>query len=266
MARCVGVVFSPGGKVQRYAAGELALRWNDHVVCETSRGEALGRVVLAPHEWVSEGGSTPSPVLRAATEADERLARQHDDASAALLKHLRELLRRESSPASAVRCDISLDGTRAAVWYRADERIELRGVAGELSRRSGKRVELRQAPPREAARLCEGGGLCGPVKCCNRYPSHEQPITLRMAKDQELPMNPGRITGLCGRLRCCLAFEHPVYRSFRDRAPAVGRTVDTPAGRGVVRSYKVPEDALVVRVEGVEKDMDVRLDDAVEVR
>jgi cell fate regulator YaaT (PSP1 superfamily) len=266
MARCVGVVFSPGGKVQRYAAGDLSLRWNDHVVCETSRGEALGRVVLAPHEWQSEGGSTPSPVLRAATEADERTARQHEESAAALLKHLRELLRRESSPASAVRCDVSLDGTRAAVWYRADERIELRGVAGELSRRSGKRVELRQAPPREAARLCEGGGLCGPVKCCNRYPSHEQPITLRMAKDQELPMNPGRITGLCGRLRCCLAFEHPVYRSFRDRAPAVGRTVDTPAGRGVVRSYKVPEDALVVRVEGVEKDMDVRLDDAVEVR
>ena len=265
MTRCVGVVFSPGGKVQRYAAGDLPLKWNDRVVCETTRGEALGRVVLAPHEWSPPGGSEPSSVLRAATEADHAKARAHDDASAELLRHLRELLRRDASAASAVRCDISLDGSRAAVWYRADERIELRGVAGELSRRSGKRVELRQAPPREAARLCEGGGLCGPVKCCNRYPSHEQPITLRMAKDQELPMNPGRITGLCGRLRCCLAFEHPVYRSFRDRAPAVGRTVDTPSGRGVVRSYKVPEDALVVRVEGVEKDVDVRLDDVVEV-
>ena len=183
----------------------------------------------------------------------------------AVLKHLRQLLRRDSSPASAVRCDISLDGTRVSVWYRADERLELRGVAGELSRRSGRRVELRQAPPREAARLCEGGGLCGPVKCCNRYPSHEQPITLRMAKDQDLPMNPGRITGLCGRLRCCLAFEHPVYRSFRDRAPAVGRMVDTPSGRGVVRAYRVPQDALVVRVEGAERDVEVRLDEAVEV-
>ncbi len=165
--------------------------------------------MLAPHDWAPEGGSPPAPVLRAATAADERAQHEHDDAAAALLKHLRELLRRDASPASAVRCDISLDGTRASVWYRAEERIELRGVAGELSRRSGRRVELRQAPPREAARLCEGGGLCGPVKCCNRYPSHEQPITLRMAKDQELPMNPGRITGLCGRLRCCLAFEHP---------------------------------------------------------
>ena len=78
-------------------------------------------------------------------------------------------------------------------------------------------------------------------------------------------MNPGRITGLCGRLRCCLAFEHPVYRSFRDRAPAVGRTVDTPEGRGVVRSYKVLEDQLVVRIEGAEHDVDVRVDDASEL-
>ena len=85
--------------------------------------------------------------------------------------------------------------------------------------------------PREAARVCGSGGLCGERKCCTRFPSHEQPITLRMAKDQDLPMNPGRITGLCGRLRCCLAFEHPVYRSFRDRAPAVGRRVETPQGK-----------------------------------
>ena len=143
MARCVGVVFSPGGKVQRYAAGELELRWNDHVVCQTPKGEELGRVVLAPHDWAPEGGSPPAPVLRAATAADERAKHEHDDAAAALLKHLRELLRRDASPASAVRCDISLDGTRASVWYRAEERVELRGVAGELEPALG--------PPRRAA-------------------------------------------------------------------------------------------------------------------
>ena len=92
--------------------------------------------------------------------------------------------------------------------------------------------------------------MCGPVRCCTRFPSHEQPITLRMAKDQDVPMNPGRITGLCGRLRCCLAFEHPVYRSFRDRAPAVGRMVKTPQGRGIVRNYKVLDDKLVDRARG----------------
>ena len=86
-----------------------------------------------------------------------------------------------------------------------------------------------------------------------------------MAKDQDVPMNPGRITGLCGRLRCCLAFEHPVYRSFRDRAPAVGRTVKTPRGRGVVRGYKVLDDTLVVALEGVQGEVDIRVDDAREI-
>jgi cell fate regulator YaaT (PSP1 superfamily) len=86
-----------------------------------------------------------------------------------------------------------------------------------------------------------------------------------MAKDQDVPMNPGRITGLCGRLRCCLAFEHPVYRSFRDRAPAVGRMVTTPQGRGIVRSYKVMEDALVVALEGVQGEVDIPVDDASEI-
>jgi cell fate regulator YaaT (PSP1 superfamily) len=86
-----------------------------------------------------------------------------------------------------------------------------------------------------------------------------------MAKDQDVPMNPGRITGLCGRLRCCLAFEHPVYRSFRDRAPAVGRMVKTPQGRGIVRSYKVLDDTLVVALEGVQGEVDIRVDDASEI-
>ena len=147
--------------------------------------------------------------------------------------------------------EIAFDGSRITLTYRAEERSELRAVAGPLSSRMGCRVELRQVSPREAARRAAAAACAATGLCCTRFPSHEQPITLRMAKDQELPMNPGRITGLCGRLRCCLAFEHPVYRSFRDRAPAVGRTVETPQGTGVVRSYKVPEDALVVALEGV---------------
>jgi cell fate regulator YaaT (PSP1 superfamily) len=87
---------------------------------------------------------------------------------------------------------------------------------------------------------------------------------MRMAKDQELPVNPGRVTGLCGRLRCCLAFEHPLYRSFRDRAPAVGRTVETPEGRGVVRGINVPSDSVIVRFED-DRELPIRLDDVREI-
>jgi cell fate regulator YaaT (PSP1 superfamily) len=127
-------------------------------------------------------------------------------------------------------------------------------VSQEVSQRTRARVELRQIGPREGARLVGGPGLCGERLCSTRFPSHENPITLRMAKDQDLPMNPGRITGLCGRLRCCLAFEHPIYRAFRDRAPAVGRTVATPRGPAVVRSFRVTEDAVMVRFDGEERD------------
>jgi cell fate regulator YaaT (PSP1 superfamily) len=111
---------------------------------------------------------------------------------------------------------------------------------------------------------CGDHGLCGDQHCCRKFPSHEQPITLRMAKDQELPMSSGRITGLCGRLRCCLAFEHPTYKSFRDRAPRVGRRVETPHGGGVVTGYQVLSDTCTVEPEGGDS-FDILIDDCREV-
>jgi cell fate regulator YaaT (PSP1 superfamily) len=101
--------------------------------------------------------------------------------------------------------------------------------------------------------------------CSRRYPTHEQPITLRMAKDQDLPVASGRITGLCGRLRCCLAFEHPTYKSFRDRAPRVGRAVETPRGTGTVTGYTVLEDTCAVLLEGEERPVDLPIDECREL-
>jgi len=134
----------------------------------------------------------------------------------------------------------------------------------ELRRRLTRRIELRSVGPRECARLCGDHGLCGGPHCCRRFPSHEQPITLRMAKDQDLPMSSGRITGLCGRLRCCLAFEHPTYKSFRDRAPRVGRRVETPRGPGVVTAYQVVEDTCTVEFEDADM-VDLPIDECREL-
>ena len=149
---------------------------------------------------------------------------------------------------------------------RAEERTDLRPSPEPSRARVGARVEARQASPREGARLSAASACAAPVRCCTRFPSHENPITLRMAKDQDLPMNPGRVTGLCGRLRCCLAFEHPVYRSFRDRAPAVGRMVETPEGRGVVRNYRVPRTRSWCGSTGQAGEVDIRVDDALEIK
>jgi cell fate regulator YaaT (PSP1 superfamily) len=265
MAECVGVVFSPGGKVYSFDPNGLELRWNENVICQTARGLEHGRVVQAHREHDEQAGPPLRKIVRRATARDSETLRKNQEAARTALKAFREALRSDAADARPLSAEIVFDGSRVVFAYRAEERLDLKHLAGDLARTLGRRVELRQVNPREGARVCGSGGLCGEKKCCNRFPSHEQPITLRMAKDQELPMNPGRITGLCGRLRCCLAFEHPVYRSFRDRAPAVGRTVQTPEGNGVVRSYKVLEDALVVRIDGAERDIDVKLDDATEL-
>jgi cell fate regulator YaaT (PSP1 superfamily) len=266
MATVVGVVFQPGGKVYSFDPAGLELRWNENVICQTARGRELGRVVEANRDIPDAEltGPLKRVIRRAMPDDEEQVRKNRVEAKRAMLL-FRELAKRHDLPLKPLSSEMVFDQSRIVFSYGSEERLDTSALHSELSKRLNRRVEVRAVGPREGARLCGGGGLCGPVKCCNRFPSHESPITLKMAKDQELPMNPGRITGLCGRLRCCLAFEHPVYRSFRDRAPAVGRTVATPMGRGVVRSYEVLRDACMVEMEGEKQMLEVKLDDLAEV-
>lgn len=261
----VGVVFSSGGRVQALDAGGLDLAWNDRVICTARRGEQYGRVVRADDAPETAPQEPLQRVLRRATPEDEERRRAQRERAA----EVRRLFRRravERFPAIKVHgAEMPFDGGRVVVAYSAEERTDLRAVARALSEEIGVRVEARQVGPREGARVTGGYGLCGDVLCCTRFPTTESRVTLRMAKDQGMPVGHQRITGLCGRLRCCLAFEHPVYQRFRERAPAVGRKVDTPQGRGVVRSYHVSEDALGVEIEGVDEEVVVPLDDVTEV-
>lgn len=265
MPNAVGIVFSPGGKVYSFDPGDLELAWNDRVVCQTARGRELGRVVKANHE-VPEGGQEGrlKPVLRRAGEDDEQRARENQERARAAMLAFREVSRALDLPVKPISAEVVFDRSRTVISYGSETKIDTRRAAEELSRRLDGRVELRSVGPREQARACGGYGLCGSQLCCTRFPSHEQPISLRMAKDQDLSPSSGRITGLCGRLRCCLAFEHPVYRSFRERAPRVGSRVETPDGVGVVRSYEVLQDSCSVEFEG-EKVVLVKIDDAREV-
>ncbi len=205
-------------------------------------------------------------VVRPATPEDEQLRRRQRELADQAVALFKQLVRERRLRVKTFSGETLFDGGRVLISYGTDDKVDARPVAAEVTRRIGVRVEARAVGPRDGARAVGSVGLCGPQLCSTRFPSHEQPVTLRMAKDQDVPMNPGRITGLCGRLRCCLAFEHPVYRAFRDRAPAVGRTVVTPDGRGVVRSYKVPADAVVVLLEVVEVDGVYSLDDVREQR
>jgi cell fate regulator YaaT (PSP1 superfamily) len=252
MATAVGVVFSPGGKVYSFDPGGLELAWNTRVICQTSRGHELGRVVKPNFELDAEPSPPLKKVVRRATPTDEETNETNRVEAKRAMTVFREVIRQTGLELKPVSAELVFDGSRLVFAYEAEGRPDLSGFREELRRRLARRVELRSVGPRECARLCGDHGLCGGQHCCRRFPSHEQPITLRMAKDQELPMSSGRITGLCGRLRCCLAFEHPTYKSFRDRAPRVGRRVETPQGLGVVTAYQVLADTCTVEFEGAD--------------
>ncbi len=261
----VGVVFSRGGRVYSFDPDGLERAWNERVVCQTAHGPELGRVVKANHALETPPPAPLKKVLRRATEVDrERAAASRAEAKGAM--HVfRDLLERHGLDVKPVAAEVTLDGSRAVFSYQSEGRPSTGKLQADLAARLGKRVELRSVGPRECARLCGDHGLCGGKMCSRRYPTHEQPITLRMAKDQDLPVASGRITGLCGRLRCCLAFEHPTYKSFRDRAPRVGRRVETPAGAGKVTGYTVLADTCSVLVDGEELPADFPIDECREL-
>jgi cell fate regulator YaaT (PSP1 superfamily) len=265
MRVAVGVVFSPGGRVYSFDPGGLELAWNETVICQTSRGQEYGRVVKPNHELAEEPRSPLKRIVRRATELDDETQAQNRIEAQAAMGVFRQVARELGLTLKPVASELVFDGSRYVFSYEAEKRPDVARLQGELRRRLHRRVELRSVGPRECARLCGDHGLCGTKHCCRRFPSHEQPITLRMAKDQDLPMSSGRITGLCGRLRCCLAFEHPLYRSFRDRAPRVGRRVETPQGHGLVTGYDVLADACTVELETGESEVQLAIDDCREV-
>jgi cell fate regulator YaaT (PSP1 superfamily) len=262
--QAVGVVFSPGGRVYSFDPAGLELAWNDRVICETASGQEFARVVKANHMLETRPPKPFRKIVRVATEEDRDQVEARKVESRAALKAFREVLRNRKIQAKPVAAEVAFDGSRTVVSYQAEHRPNVGGVEQELRRRLGRRVELRSVGPRECARLCGDHGLCGGKQCSRRYPSHEQPITLRMAKDQDLPVASSRITGLCGRLRCCLAFEHPTYKSYRDRAPRMGRRVETPQGAGVVTGYTVLADTCTVALDGEELPVDISIDECSE--
>ena len=265
MTIAVGVVFSPGGKVYSFDPGGLELSWNEKVICQTSRGQELGRVVKGNHEPAEEPAAPLKKVVRRATEVDLETAESNREEARRAMRVFREVVKAQDVQLKPVAAELVFDGSRLVFSYEAERRPDAGKLQTALRERLHRRVELRSVGPRECARLCGDHGLCGGGQCSRRYPTHEQPITLRLAKDQDLPMSSGRITGLCGRLRCCLAFEHPLYKSFRDRAPRVGRRVATPHGEGLVTGYGVLEDVCTVELEEGAASLDVPIDECREL-
>ncbi|MDZ7728784.1 MAG: regulatory iron-sulfur-containing complex subunit RicT [Dehalococcoidia bacterium] len=231
----VGIRYGSAGKIHYFHSGGMRLEAGEHVVVESSRGPELARVVIAPGQvLVNEIGDDLPPVLRLATEADLRraddLAREGSD----ILPKARALAAETGFQGHIDKAEFTLDRRRLLLSFSSEERVEYREFVRAASDRFGVRVEARHVGARDRARLAGGYGICGRELCCSNWLNTFPSISIRMAKDQDLPLNPQKISGLCGRLLCCLSYEDEGYREMRKTLPRVGQRCSTPTGEGKV--------------------------------
>jgi cell fate regulator YaaT (PSP1 superfamily) len=250
MPDVVGVVFQPGGKVYYFDPVSLELARGAQVVVQTMRGTEIGEVVDPPHAM--EEHTLPAAlkrVVRLANEKDLELVVANRELRREAMATCRRLIAEHGLDMKLVDAEMVFGGGKITFSFVSEERVDFRSLVSDLARALKMRIELRQIGAREEARLIGGLGPCGRHLCCSLFPVSQEPVSIRMAKEQSLPLNPMKISGLCGRLMCCLKYEQDQYVGFRKEAPRCGSTVETTRGPGVVIGYQVPKDSLTVRFE-----------------
>jgi cell fate regulator YaaT (PSP1 superfamily) len=253
MGMLCAVSFNRYGRLYYLDPGEFSPQVGDRVLVPTDDGPEVAECVWAA-QWVTEETSGFPKVVGLADDddmrRDELLRKRKAEAKVAAKK----LIKAHELPMKVVAVDHVLEqadtgGPRTTIYFTAPHRVDFRSLVRDLGATLHCRVELRQLSARDSARVQGGIGSCGRDLCCATFLTDFEPVTIRMAKDQDLPLNPLRISGACGRLMCCLKYEHPLYARFADSAPSVGSRVTTPEGDGRVVGHSVPKDAVIVRMD-----------------
>jgi cell fate regulator YaaT (PSP1 superfamily) len=250
----VGVRFKRGSKIYDFSPNGLNnLQPGDEVIVQTSRGREMGRVVIGPHEVPDDKiVGELKPVERLATSLDRLQAQRFRRREAKALEKCREKVAEHGLPMKVVSAEYNFDGTRLVFAFTAEKRVDFRALVRDLAHTFRARIELRQIGVRDETKLCGGLGSCGRELCCRSWLAEFSPVSIKMAKHQGLPLSPMEISGVCGRLLCCLAFEDPLYVEARARLPKVGAQVTTEQGPGKVVGVNVLAETVNVRLESDE--------------
>ncbi len=245
MPTVVGVRLGDRAMLSWYDPADVEAPVGAHVVVRTDAGERVARVVEAARE--TGCGRASDRLLRVASESEvegaERLAEKEREAMAVF----REKTRASKLEMKPVEVEYSPDGARAVFRFAAEERVDFRDLVRELTSALDVRVDMRQVGVRDQARTVGGVGHCGQMLCCVRFGGEFQPVSIRMAKEQDLPLNPLKISGSCGRLMCCLRYEYDAYKDFRTRSPKRGAMISTPRGDAKVTEVNTPRERVSLR-------------------
>ncbi|MHB0871254.1 MAG: PSP1 domain-containing protein [Chloroflexota bacterium] len=250
MTRIVGVRFKKAGRIYYFDPGQHAPDHDETVIVETSKGTELGKVVIAPTDVAESEVTEPlKPVLRKATSEDiDRLHSFKSREVDALVK-CKERVRHFDLPMKLIAAEYNFDGSRLVFTFTAEGRVDFRQLVRDLASIFRTRIELRQVGVRDEAKQLMGYGRCGRPLCCSAFLDDFSSVSIKMAKEQELPLNPMKISGLCGRLLCCLGYENKAYCELRQGLPKVGERVVTPQGEGRVVAVNILKQVVTVDVQ-----------------
>lgn len=260
MVEVIGVRFRPNGKIYFFAPAGLKLEVGDAVIVETARGVEYGNVVLGRRE-IEEGSITATlkPVIRKATKGDDEKNKKNKEKCKDAFQICLKKIEKHGLPMKLIDVEYTFDNNKLLFYFTADGRIDFRELVKDLASVFRTRIELRQIGVRDETKIMGGIGICGREPCCHKHLSDFIPVSIKMAKEQNLSLNPTKISGVCGRLMCCLKNEQETYEYLNDRLPNVGDFVRTKDGfKGEVNSVSVLRQKVKVIVELENGDKEIR--------
>ena len=259
MTRVIGVRFRPAGKIYFFAPGKYNIHTGDKVIVETARGVEFGTVVTGQKDVEDDKITQPlKPVIRIATQDDIRKEEKNREKEKEAFGICLEKIRKHGLEMKLIDAEYTFDNNKVLFYFTADGRIDFRELVKDLASVFRTRIELRQIGVRDETKIRGGIGICGRPLCCNTYLSEFAPVSIKMAKEQNLSLNPSKISGVCGRLMCCLTNEEETYEELNSRLPSNGDHVTTPEGlRGDVQSVNVlrQQGKVIVTLDNDEKEI-----------
>lgn len=250
MVKVIGVRFKAVGKIYYFNPGTVELEAGDGVIVETARGVEYGKVVLTGKEIDEETFSTPlKMVIRKAEESDLKQLEENKIKERDARKICIEKIKANNLEMNLIDVEYTFDRSKVLFYFTADGRVDFRQLVKDLASVFKTRIELRQIGVRDEAKMLGGLGICGRPLCCSQFLGDFEPVSIKMAKEQSLSLNPTKISGTCGRLMCCLKYEQEAYEDLLKHTPGVGAIVETPVGRGTVISVSILKGLVQVKLD-----------------
>lgn len=254
MVKVVGIRFKKAGKIYYFDPLDIEIQAGDFSIVETARGVEYGEVVVGPKDVPEEEIVPPiKPVIRKATEEDHERARENRIKEEEAMLICQEKIEKHNMEMKLIDVEYTFDNNKVIFYFTAEGRVDFRELVKDLASVFKTRIELRQIGVRDEAKMLGGIGSCGVTLCCSTWLGDFEPVSIKMAKEQSLSLNPNKISGICGRLLCCLKYEQEAYESAKAILPPEGEKVETPEGMAVVVRVNLLKETVKVKLLGVDE-------------